>query len=168
MDRAGSPAGIGMKLAAIDIGTNTVLLLVADVDDSGAITTLATEQRLPRLGEGVDAHRQLSSRAMDRTVASVVESLATAAAFSPDATIIAGTSAVRDAENREGFARLLFERSGSSLEMISGEEEARLSFRGTLSDFPRGTRATILDIGGGSTEISLGRMEGIEAMMSAD
>ena len=157
-----------MTIAAIDIGTNTVLLLIARVESGGGITTLVSEQRIPRLGKGVEGRRRLHPDAMERTVAAVAECRSVIAPYSPAVVAVTGTSALRDAENREEFARLLRDGTGYALEVISGRDEALLSFRGTLSGFPPGLRATLLDIGGGSTELTVGTMGGIDESMSAD
>jgi exopolyphosphatase/guanosine-5'-triphosphate,3'-diphosphate pyrophosphatase len=145
-----------MIVSVIDIGTNTVLLLVAKVEPSLPVTPLAHEQRVPRLGKGVDANRNLDHESM-RRVARVLEEYRTLLTpFAPDRVVVCGTSAVRDAGNREAFAELIRRETGFDLQVLSGEEEALWTYRGAVSGFAGLVRATVVDIGGGSTEITVG------------
>jgi len=157
-----------MTIAVIDIGTNTVLLLVADTDRSGDIRTLAYEQRVPRLGRGVDAAGTLDPEAMKRAVDVLREYRDLITPHAPDAVAVCGTSAVRDASNRGEFRRLVREETGFALEILSGEEEALLTYRGGVSGAPRAGRYTVVDIGGGSTEIITGDIRNIEERISLD
>jgi exopolyphosphatase/guanosine-5'-triphosphate,3'-diphosphate pyrophosphatase len=145
-----------MRLASIDIGTNTVLLLIADVDEAGRITPIAGEQRIPRLGKGVDAAKHLAAESMKRVVDVLGEYRAIIDRHRPEHVVVCGTSAVRDASNRDEFAALVKAGSGFDLEVMSGSEEARWTYRGAISGVPGVERAAVLDIGGGSTELSLG------------
>ena len=146
------------RYAAIDIGTVTCRMLVADVDAGGAITELAKEYAITNLGEGVDASGVLSRAAMDRVMAAVDRYVAVRDALAdaghPVTTIAMATSAARDAANAAEFAALLAER-GVELAVIPGEREAALSFLGASSDFP-GETVAVVDIGGGSTEVVAG------------
>jgi exopolyphosphatase/guanosine-5'-triphosphate,3'-diphosphate pyrophosphatase len=144
-----------MRAAAIDIGTNTVLLLVADVDD-GVVTPLFSDQRIPRLGKGVDACGNLS---MDRMMA-VIECLveyrdAIYERFGVLPLVVTATSAVRDAANRIEFLWMVEEATGYRIRILTGEEEATTTFRGALSMLPDARKGDIcvIDIGGGSTEL---------------
>lgn len=144
-----------MRAAAIDIGTNTVLLLVADVAD-GVVTPLYDDQRIPRLGKGVDASGNLS---MDRMMA-VIECLveyrdAIYERYGVLPVVVTATSAVRDAANRIEFLWMVEEATGYRIRILRGEEEAETTFRGALSMSPdaRSGDICVIDIGGGSTEL---------------
>ena len=147
------------RYAAIDIGTVTCRMLVADVDAAGAIAELDKEYAITNLGEGVDASGVLAPAAMARVLAAVDRYVAVRDALAepgrPVTTIAMATSAARDAANAAEFAALLAER-GVTLAVIPGEREAALSFLGASSDFPDETVA-VVDIGGGSTEVVAGR-----------
>ena len=154
------------RYAAIDIGTVTCRLLVADVAADGAITELAKEYAITNLGEGVDASGLLSRAAMDRVLAAVDRYLVVRDALAepgrPVTTIAMATSAARDAANGAEFAALLAER-GVMLAVIPGQREAALSFLGASSGFP-GEDVAVVDIGGGSTEVVAGRAGAEPAM----
>ena len=164
MDRVRGEAGV--TVGVIDIGTNTVLLLVARIDAGGALTPLLYEQRIPRLGAGVDATRNIAPAAMARVIAVLKEYAALAAPHDPAAMAVCGTSAVRDASNREAFASEIFEQTGYRLEVLSGDEEAYWTYRGAVSGIPGADRVTVVDIGGGSTEIITGSRAGIDRRIS--
>lgn len=155
------------RYAAIDIGTVTCRMLVADVAADGAITELAKEYAITNLGEGVDASGLLSRAAMDRVLAAVDRYLVVRDALAepgrPVTTIAMATSAARDAANGAEFAALLAER-GVTLAVIPGQREAALSFLGASSGFP-GEDVAVVDIGGGSTEVVAGRA-GVEPAMA--
>jgi len=157
-----------MRVAVIDIGTNTVLLLVAEIDRDGKISPLAYEQRVPRLGRGVDAAGRLDGMAMGRVTDVLKEYREIIRLHAPDAVAVCGTSAVRDAANREEFARIVKGESGFTLEILSGDEEALLTYRGGVSGAPEARRYTVVDIGGGSTEIITGDARNIEERISLD
>lgn len=160
-----------MPKASIDIGTNTVLLLVADVQD-GSLTVLREEQRIPRLGQGVDDSGQLSEAAMQRVIAAIVEYQALlrseyGSGISPRLT---ATSAVRDASNKQQFAKRIRKETGLELDILSGMEEAQLTFIGARSvlDDALTTTNVIIDIGGGSTEVAMGKKRDISDRYSFD
>lgn len=147
------------RFAAIDIGTVTCRMLVADVDDTG-ITAFDREYGIVNLGEGVDASGALKPEAIDRVEAKVREYLDTLDGFrtpeQPEIPIIAmATSASRDASNADEFAARLRE-LGIELTVIPGEREASLSFAGATAAFP-GETLLVVDVGGGSTEIIVGK-----------
>lgn len=150
------PQPLSMTIASIDIGTNTVLLLIAEIDKRGHIATLAYEQRIPRLGKGVDESKNLQPDSMQRVVAVLKEYKSIIARHNVERTIVAGTSAVRDATNKEEFAKLIHSTTGFALQVLSGEEEAYWTYRGAISGVPNIAKATVIDIGGGSTEITVG------------
>ena len=154
------------RYAAIDIGTVTCRMLVADVSD-GRITTLDREYGIVNLGEGVDATGALSAAAIDRVEAKVREYLETLVGFrtpeQPEIPIIAmATSASRDASNADEFVSRLHA-LGIELTVIPGEREASLSFAGATAAFP-GETLLVVDVGGGSTELIVGQA-GAEPLM---
>lgn len=147
------------RFAALDIGTVTCRMLVADVDD-GALTEVDKEYRITDLGVGVDATGRLQEAAMARVMVAVDDYLAVLARFDSESHPVRGliamaTSAARDASNAQEFTALLAER-GVTLTVIPGEREAALTFAGASSDFPQ-ENLLVVDIGGGSTEIVAGR-----------
>ena len=147
-----------MRLAAIDVGTNTVLLTVGDVED-GALTVLADEERFARLGQGVDASGRLADEAMDRVMDRLAASKDVAANLGAERIVIGATSASRDASNVHVLIDRVRRELGLDYRVISGEMEAVLSFRGALVMLPGmtpGAPAVVIDVGGGSTEFVAG------------
>lgn len=144
------------RYAAIDIGTVTCRMLVADVDDFG-LHELDREYVITNLGEGVDSCGVLNERAMGRVAQAMDGFQQVIARFSdkPVEVVAVATSAARDARNAGEFAQLLSER-GISPTVIPGKREAALSFRGASGDFA-GEDLMVVDIGGGSTEVVAGR-----------
>ncbi len=145
-----------MKIAAIDVGTNTVLLLLARIGSDGSLTPILQEQRFPRLGQGIDASRRLAPDAVRRAIDVLKEYQSLLAPHRPERTVVCGTSAVRDAANREELIARVRLETGLTLEVLSGNEEALWTYRGALSGMPEIGRTTVIDIGGGSTEIITG------------
>ena len=147
-----------MIVAGVDCGTNTIKLLVADVDaDTGEVTELERRSRMVRLGQGVDATGRLSPEALERVFAAVEEYAALVLEHQAEAVRFCATSAARDADNAEVFVRGVEQRLGVTPEVLSGAEEAELSFAGatrTLGEVE--APVLVLDIGGGSTELVLG------------
>lgn len=150
----GSPAeGEGRpRLAAIDVGTNSVLLLVAARDEAGRLSAVAEAMEMTRLGEGVDRSGRLGERAMRDTVEAVRAFAARARALGARRLAVVSTSAARDASNGAAFLARLRAAAGVEAEILSGEEEAALSYRSVAMDFGDGPLWAI-DIGGGSTEL---------------
>ncbi len=157
-----------MRIATIDIGTNTVLLLVADVEEREVIRTLVYEQRVPRLGAGVDARRALEADAIARVTGVLSEYREFIERHAAEAVAVCGTSAVRDASNRDVLAARIRNETGFELEVLTGEDEAHWTYVGARSGLPGTGRTTVIDIGGGSTEITLGGAQEIEARISLD
>jgi len=157
-----------MTVASIDIGTNTVLLLIAMVDERGGILPLAHQQRIPRLGKGVAASGNLHPDAVERTLAVLREYRTMIDAHHPESVVVCGTSAVREAGNRTDFIARVKEQTGFSVEILSGEEEAFWTYRGAVSGVPGIEKATVVDIGGGSTEITVGDRTTIGQRISLD
>jgi exopolyphosphatase/guanosine-5'-triphosphate,3'-diphosphate pyrophosphatase len=157
-------------VAAIDIGTNSVRLLVAEVDarDRGApLTTLDRRMRITRLGQGVHASRRLAPDAIDRTLTVLREYRAAFDALGVERVRATATSAARDAENRDEFFGPATEALGVTPELLSGEDEARLSFSGATHGLRAPTPYLVVDIGGGSTELVYGS-SAPEALRSLD
>lgn len=151
-----------MIRSSIDIGTNSVLLLVAEVAGD-QITVRHEEQRIPRLGQGVDESGELSEAAQQRVLAVLKEYhiiLNTRFHEAASDTIVTATSAVRDAANRTEFLNRIKKTTGWKVKLLSGEQEAQVTYRGALSVLDKQNqngRVAVVDIGGGSTEIALGR-----------
>jgi len=160
--------------ASIDIGTNTVLLLVSE-NIGGRLHTLSEEQRMPRLGRQVDSMRNLSEESMQRVVDVLVEYkniLIREFASVEWPPVVTATSAVRDAANREDFLSRVVDSTGWQICVLSGDEEAQTTFKGALSVLnPAAIQdkfCLILDIGGGSTEFALCRADTLLAAQSLD
>jgi exopolyphosphatase/guanosine-5'-triphosphate,3'-diphosphate pyrophosphatase len=139
-----------MRVAAVDLGTNTTRLLVADVAD-GRLAELHRESRIARLGEGVDARRRLLPLPIARVRNVLSDYRRTLESLGAERTLAVATSAVRDAENGEAFLGEVEWSYGFTTQLVSGDEEAELTRRG-VEPAP-GT--LVLDIGGGSTELVL-------------
>lgn len=140
-------------VAGIDIGTNSVRLLVRD--EAG--TQLVREMRITRLGQGVDATGRLQSDAMERTLSVLSEYAALCRAHEVSVLRMTATSAARDASNRDAFFDAVQRIVGSRPELLPGSEEAALSFAGATVGLPRSLAPfLVFDIGGGSTEFALG------------
>ncbi|MCL2778174.1 MAG: Ppx/GppA family phosphatase [Polyangiaceae bacterium] len=152
-----------MRVAAIDIGTNTVLLLVAETNDAGELVAVQEHATITRLGEGVDKTRVLAPAAIARTKACLeryAEIVTHAEVDCAHAHVaVVGTSAMRDAEGAEAIGDYVAEKFGTSVRILSGVEEAQLTFAGALSGLPAAMRnghVAVFDIGGGSTEVVYG------------
>lgn len=150
-----------MRVAAIDCGTNSIRLLVADVvrnqDGVPRLVDVHREMRVVRLGEGVDATGRLSNDALDRTWRALADYSAVARASGAVQVRMVATSATRDAENRADFTEMVRSTLGQDPEVISGAEEAELSFAGAVGELdPASGPFLVVDIGGGSTELVIG------------
>ena len=156
MAAAGTPVA-RMRVAAIDAGTNTTRLLVAEVQ-AGGLTEVERRLIFSRLGEGVDATGRLSPRGIKATTAAIAEFVDRSRELGAVRIRVAGTSAVREAANGEDLLASVKEATGLDIEVLSGEAEAALSFAGATQDLPRG-RYLVCDIGGGSTELAHGRKD---------
>ena len=147
-----------MRVAAIDCGTNSIRLLIADVEGSD-LTEIVREMTVVRLGEGVDRTGAFSPAALERTFAACDAYARTIEEAGVDRLRFVATSASRDVSNRAEFVEGVRTRLGVEPEIISGSEEARLSFRGAvegLSPERIAMPTLVVDIGGGSTEFVLG------------
>jgi exopolyphosphatase/guanosine-5'-triphosphate,3'-diphosphate pyrophosphatase len=147
------------RYAAIDVGSNSVLGLVADVDEEGRLNPVADGAIVTRLGERFYAQKRLVRPARERTLAAITEFARVARQFGADCIGAVGTSVVREAGNAAEFLAEVWHECNLPLEVISGEQEAELAYSGNLHD--RGLPGTdgeriVLDIGGGSTEVVRG------------
>ena len=138
-----------MRVAAVDLGTNTTRLLVADVAD-GRATDVHRETRITRLGEGVDARKRLLPLPIARVRNVLADYRRTIEELGAERTLAVATSAVRDAENGEAFLGEIEWSYGFATKLLTGDEEAELTRRGVG---PRAPGTLVLDIGGGSTEL---------------
>jgi exopolyphosphatase / guanosine-5'-triphosphate,3'-diphosphate pyrophosphatase len=148
-----------MRIAVVDIGTNSTRLLVCDVEDGRVTDELERHSSVTRLGAGVDADGRLGQEAMERVYSALDDYRQLIDRRGADRAIAVLTSAARDASNGQEFADTVRERYGLEPHVISGDEEARLTFLGATSERdPQDTAPTVvIDIGGGSTEIVIGR-----------
>lgn len=155
------------RVAAVDCGTNSIRLLVADLEN-GSKTDVHREMRVVRLGEGVDRTGTLSPEALERTRLALVYYARTCASLGCDQTRMVATSATRDASNRSTFVDLVTSTLGVEPEVVTGEEEAALAFVGATAGLdPAQGPFLVIDIGGGSTELVLGTSK-VEAALSID
>lgn len=159
-----------MRVAAIDIGTNTVLLVICDVGADGSLQVIDDVQRFARIGRRVDAGREILTDAFDRCADILIEFRERAHRHKVDVLRATGTSAVRDAHNRDRFISTMHQRTGVQIDVLSGDEEAQLTFMGALTGLSRSSheRYAVLDIGGGSTELAIGTRIALEAHASLD
>lgn len=160
-----------MRVSAIDIGTNTILLLIADIDRDGTIRVVRDEQVIARLGKGVDADRNIMPETFERAFVFLRDYMSIIGEARVDRVIACGSSFLRDASNRQEFVDFLKSRLGLDVRVLSGEEEASLTYFGTVSGF-RKLRVkegfAVLDIGGGSTELTVGTESEISRRTSLD
>lgn len=143
-----------MRFAAIDVGTNTTRLLIAE-EQGGSYRELDRRLTFTRLGEGVDSDRVIQPGPMKRTLAAIAEFCSVCGEFGVQKLTVAGTSAVRDARNSDEFLKAAEKLAGAPAVALTGDQEARLSFWGATGDL-LAARCLVCDIGGGSTELVLG------------
>jgi exopolyphosphatase / guanosine-5'-triphosphate,3'-diphosphate pyrophosphatase len=155
------------RVAAVDLGTNSTRLLVADVDH-GRLDELARRLTITRLGEGVDDARRLQPAAIGRVRDTLGRYTGLIEELGAERTLCVATSAVRDAENGDAFLRAIGADYGFATRRLSGAEEALMTFRGVTADRALAGETLIVDIGGGSTELILGDREGVHFHTSLD
>ncbi|SUA73303.1 Guanosine-5'-triphosphate,3'-diphosphate pyrophosphatase [Nocardia otitidiscaviarum] len=168
------------RIAAVDCGTNSIRLLIADVAPAGEasatphLTDVHREMRIVRLGQGVDATGSLHPEAIERTRAALHDYVDLMLDAGVSRVRMVATSATRDASNREDFfamtrAELGRVVPGAQAEVITGDEEARLSFAGAVGELSSADGPfVVVDLGGGSTEVVLGDSSGVQSAYSAD
>jgi exopolyphosphatase/guanosine-5'-triphosphate,3'-diphosphate pyrophosphatase len=145
-------------VAIVDIGSNSIRLLIADKTDDDEITELDRQANVTRLGQGVDTSNRLADDAIERTYKVLADYAQRMDKHDCDERIAVLTSAVRDSDNGEEFAETVKERYGITPHVLKGDEEARLTYLGATSerDPADTTQTLVLDIGGGSTEMIIG------------
>ena len=145
----------GMRVAVVDMGTNSTRLLVADVEDH-SVRELERESRVTKLGRGVDLSGQLATEAINDVCGAVSDYIDTYEGLGAERVSVIATSAVRDASNSGAFVAELRERFALDSRILSGREEAWLTYRGASLGRPDHEGALVVDIGGGSTELVVG------------
>lgn len=157
-----------MRVAVVDIGTNTTRLLVADVRADGAVEELARAATVTRLGQGVDASGALADAAMQRVLDALAGYRATIDDLGATATAAVLTSAVRDAANGPAFTARVRDEFGLDARTLSGDEEAQLTFLGATSSRRADAErpVVVIDIGGGSTEFVVGERGRVSTFVS--
>jgi exopolyphosphatase/guanosine-5'-triphosphate,3'-diphosphate pyrophosphatase len=150
------------RFATIDVGTNSVLLLVADRTAESQFQAVLERAEITRLGRGVDQSRRLSPEGMEATLEVLTAFANEARSLGAEGIAVSATSAARDAQNGAEFLAAARSRAGVTVEIISGEQEAQLSFASAHMDFGREAAGPLLviDIGGGSTEFIYGNSAG--------
>jgi exopolyphosphatase/guanosine-5'-triphosphate,3'-diphosphate pyrophosphatase len=162
------------RVAAIDCGTNSIRLLIADAEAGrdGRLVDVVRRMEVVRLGQGVDRTGELAPEAIERTRVALEQYARQIAEAGAQRVRMVATSATRDAANRDDFVRMVRATLGADPEVITGHEEAALSFAGAVAGLPglAGSAGSVLvtDIGGGSTELVLGRGSVVEASVSMD
>ena len=159
------------RVAAFDCGTNSLRLLVADIDiDAGTSRDVVREMQIVRLGQGVDRTGRIADASLQRVYAAVEQYMEQVRELDVAQIRFCATSAARDAENSEEFVAGIRDRAGVEPEVLVGDEEARTSFAGTIRDLPPlDEPLLVVDIGGGSTELILGTRDGnVEGAHSLD
>lgn len=161
------------RVGAIDCGTNSIRLLIADRVD-GRLVDLHREMRIVRLGQGVDATGRFAPDALARTEAALIDYAELLGSFGVGRLRMVATSATRDAANKEVFFAMTAEVlggvcPGAVAEVITGAQEAELSFNGAVGELDSSEAPfVVVDLGGGSTEVVLGDRDGVQASFSAD
>ncbi|WP_428967008.1 Ppx/GppA phosphatase family protein [Micromonospora fluostatini] len=163
-------------MAAIDCGTNSIRLLVADLPDPAAgpqapLTDLSRRMEVVRLGQGVDRTGRLAPEAIERTRVALADYAGEIEKLGAERVRMCATSASRDASNADDFRAMVQQTLGVAPEVVSGDEEARLSFTGAVRGLPADAEEPylVVDIGGGSTEFVVGtRAGGVAAAVSVD
>lgn len=143
-----------MIRSTIDIGTNTILMLIAEYEN-GIIKTILDIQRVPRLGKGVDANRNILPESIQKAIDILVEYSDISEDHNSETLTATATSFIRDSHNKEEFLNAIRLNTDIEIEILSGSDEAKWTFAGGVYDkLGTGARLTTIDIGGGSTEIT--------------
>lgn len=163
-----------LRVGAVDCGTNSIRLLISDIDDSVRLTDVHREMRIVRLGQGVDATGEFAPEAIARTRVALSAYAELMDALGVQRVRMVATSAARDVSNRETFFAMTAELlasvvPGAVAEVITGTEEAALSFAGAVGELDSTAGPyVVVDLGGGSTETVIGDTGGVNASFSAD
>jgi exopolyphosphatase/guanosine-5'-triphosphate,3'-diphosphate pyrophosphatase len=159
----------GVVFAGLDLGTNTFRLLIARMIPPGHLEELHSEQRIIRLGEGLEIDGHLQLRPMDRALDALKNFQSVLKQYPVDEVVAVATSAVREAANGSEFVKSIWAETGIQVEVISPEEEARRTLLGVLSGLHEPPRRFLaMDIGGGSTEFMWGGTDGEHGVISTD
>ena len=158
---------VHVRVAAIDLGTNSTRLLVADVSD-GHVDEVVRRLTITRLGEGVDSRRRLLPLPIARVRNCLGDYRSELESLGAERALAVATSAVRDAENGESFLGEIEWSYGFVTQLLSGEEEARLTFAGVTAGRMLDSETLIVDVGGGSTELVAGGPDGVDFHVSLD
>lgn len=163
-----SPKSEGdIRVSAIDIGSNSIRQTIADVSPTGAIRVVDEMKAAPRLGAGLDKRGNLGEIAVQAALVALTRMATLANQLGAKRSEVVATSAVRDADNGEQFLQLVRGETGLKVRVLNGEEEARLAFRSALAHFDLGAgRAVVMDIGGGSLELTLSADGLVERVIS--
>jgi len=156
-----------MRVGVIDIGTNTILLLIGECNGH-TIEDIEHAYRLARLGRGVDSYRRIEEKTFQNCLQTIIDFWKIMQQYRCDRMIITGTSALRDVTNRNDFIASVKSHTGLELEVLTGEEEARWTYIGGLSSVGTEGLYAVLDIGGGSTELAVGTRTSILDHASID
>jgi exopolyphosphatase/guanosine-5'-triphosphate,3'-diphosphate pyrophosphatase len=154
-----------MRKAALDIGSNSIILLIADLDD-GKISKLGEWFFEPRLGDGALASGSLKPERMAEAMAAIGQAWEICQQHDVTELKAVATAAIREASNGQEFAQQVFDEFAIRVDLISGEEEARLTYLGAVSAFDLPETAAVLDVGGGSSELVIGKGQEIESRIS--
>ena len=158
-----------MRIASIDIGTNTILMLIADLDSVGGLRVISDEQVVARVGKGVDRSGAIAWDAFTRSEQFLAAFLEDARHAAVDVVRCTGTSALRDAKNGDDYLEYMYTKLGLDIEILSGDEEALWTYGGAISGFTdRNAPYAVIDIGGGSTELTVGHGFHIDQRRSLD
>ena len=155
MEESGDRAGGTVRVAVIDVGTNSTRLLVAEVGP-GRVAELERRSTITRLGRGVDTSGTLAAEAIEDVCAAVDGYIEIYREHEPDRVVVIATSAVRDADNGSAFLAELRERFALDARVLDGSEEARLTYLGATAERRSSPATLVIDIGGGSTELIVG------------
>jgi exopolyphosphatase/guanosine-5'-triphosphate,3'-diphosphate pyrophosphatase len=156
-----------MRVAAIDCGTNSIRLLIASQGRSGELADVVRRMEIVRLGQGVDRTGRLAPEALERTRVALASYAAQIAELGVSRVRMVATSATRDASNADDFRVMVKETLGVEPEVVTGDEEARLSFTGAIRGLSAGAPYLVVDIGGGSTEFVVGAST-VDSAISVD
>ena len=158
------------KYAIVDIGTNTILLLICNLDENGNIKFIHHAEKTPRIGKDVDNSKNIGHTSFLKTAEIIKDYKKISDSFNADKLIAVGTSALRDANNKKEFVEFIYAETGVRVEIINGSDEAHWSYRGALSFLKVDPLQyySVIDIGGGSTEIITGKGTNIINNVSID
>jgi exopolyphosphatase/guanosine-5'-triphosphate,3'-diphosphate pyrophosphatase len=156
------------RLAAIDIGTNTILLLLADIAKDGTVFPLREMERTTRLGRGLAVTGHLHPESVKKSLQVIKDYVKLCNDMGVERVLVAGTSALRQAENEDEFLDSVHSYCGLAVQILSGEEEARLAYQAVEREMGQGSPLLVIDIGGGSVEFVVGKRKRVSELCSLD